>query len=127
MVVGAKSIPEFFKGSVLVPYNPPPHPFMKILVVYYQSIQITRLVLLLSGGYSSYSAMGMVMSNHELVESGAYPYGFAPEVEAWREVADDRDSDTSVSSSSEVLALGDDLDPSVNLAVEPDVENLRLL
>ncbi|OLY83638.1 hypothetical protein AYI68_g2213 [Smittium mucronatum] len=66
----------------------------------------------------------MVMRNHELVESGAYSYGFALEVEAWREVAEYKDSDTSVSSSSEVFALGDDLDPSVNLAGEPVMENL---
>ncbi|OLY80429.1 hypothetical protein AYI68_g5476 [Smittium mucronatum] len=29
--------------------------------------------------------MGMVMRNHDFFESCAYPYGFAPEVEAWRE------------------------------------------
>ncbi|OLY81730.1 hypothetical protein AYI68_g4158 [Smittium mucronatum] len=68
--------------------------------------------------------MGVIMRNHELVESGACIYGFSPEVEDWWEVADDRDSDTSVSSSSEVLALGDDLDPSVNLAGEPVIEDL---
>ncbi|OLY78648.1 hypothetical protein AYI68_g7296 [Smittium mucronatum] len=49
----------------------------------------------------------MVMHKHELVESGAYPYG-----------------DTSVSFSSEFLALGDELDPSVNLEGEPVMEYL---
>ncbi|OLY83910.1 hypothetical protein AYI68_g1935 [Smittium mucronatum] len=29
--------------------------------------------------------MSMFMRNHELVDSGAYSYGFAPEVDAWRE------------------------------------------
>ncbi|OLY80387.1 hypothetical protein AYI68_g5516 [Smittium mucronatum] len=68
--------------------------------------------------------MGMVMLNHELVEFGAYPYVFAPEVEVWREEATDKDSDISVSSSSEFSALGYDLDPSVNLAVEPVMEDI---
>ncbi|OLY85604.1 hypothetical protein AYI68_g198 [Smittium mucronatum] len=68
--------------------------------------------------------MGMIRRDHELVDSDAYPYGFASEVAAWREVVDDRDSNTSVSSLSEVAALGDDLDPSVNLAGEPIMEGL---
>ncbi|OLY80254.1 hypothetical protein AYI68_g5652 [Smittium mucronatum] len=68
--------------------------------------------------------MGMVMRNHELVESGAYPYWFAPEVEAWHEVTEDREGDISVQSSSEVFALGEDLDPSVNLAGEAVMEDL---
>ncbi|OLY84793.1 hypothetical protein AYI68_g1033 [Smittium mucronatum] len=54
--------------------------------------------------------MRMVMRNHELFESGAYPYGFAPEVEAWLEVANDRESD--------------DLDQSVKLAGEAAMEDL---
>ncbi|OLY79020.1 hypothetical protein AYI68_g6922 [Smittium mucronatum] len=66
----------------------------------------------------------MVMLNHELVESGAYPYGFLMEVRILREVADDRGSDTSVSSSSEVLALGDNLDPSINLVGDAVMEDL---
>ncbi|OLY83502.1 hypothetical protein AYI68_g2354 [Smittium mucronatum] len=66
----------------------------------------------------------MVMRNNESDESGAYPYGISTEVEAWTEVADDIDSDTLVSSSSEVLALGDDLDPSINLAGESVMEDL---
>ncbi|OLY84687.1 hypothetical protein AYI68_g1140 [Smittium mucronatum] len=68
--------------------------------------------------------MGMVMRNHELFESGAYPYGFVPDIKAWREVAKDRGSDTSVSSSSEVFALGEGLDPSVNLAGEAVKDDL---
>ncbi|OLY82842.1 hypothetical protein AYI68_g3029 [Smittium mucronatum] len=68
--------------------------------------------------------MGMVMRNHELFESGAYPHGFAPEVEAWREVANDIGSDTSVSTSLSAFALGDDLDPSVDLAGEAVMEDL---
>ncbi|OLY79583.1 hypothetical protein AYI68_g6345 [Smittium mucronatum] len=68
--------------------------------------------------------MGMVMRNHELVESSVYPYGFSPEVEALREVADDKGSDTSVSSSSEALALDDDLDPPVILEGEPVMKDL---
>ncbi|OLY78807.1 hypothetical protein AYI68_g7137, partial [Smittium mucronatum] len=42
--------------------------------------------------------MGMVMRNHELVESGTAPYGFAPG--------------------------GEDLDPSVNLAGEAVMEDI---
>ncbi|OLY82602.1 hypothetical protein AYI68_g3279 [Smittium mucronatum] len=66
--------------------------------------------------------MGMVMRNHELVESGAYPYGFAPEVDAWREVAEDRDSEASASM--EALELSGDLDPSVDLSGEQVMEEL---
>ncbi|OLY79754.1 hypothetical protein AYI68_g6167 [Smittium mucronatum] len=51
------------------------------------------------------SAMGMVMRNHELVDSSDYPYGFSSEMEAWRE-------------------LSEDLNPSVNFAGEPVMENL---
>ncbi|OLY77957.1 hypothetical protein AYI68_g8008 [Smittium mucronatum] len=40
--------------------------------------------------------MSMVRRNHELVDSIGYTYEFAPEVEAWREVAEDIDSDASV-------------------------------
>ncbi|OLY85117.1 hypothetical protein AYI68_g697 [Smittium mucronatum] len=64
------------------------------------------------------------MRNHELVRSGAYPYGFAPEVYSWREVAEDRDSDASASISIEALGLSGDLDTSVNLAGEPVMEYL---
>ncbi|OLY82343.1 hypothetical protein AYI68_g3535 [Smittium mucronatum] len=66
--------------------------------------------------------MGMAMRNHELVESGAYPYGFAPEVDAWREVAEDSDSEGSVSM--KALELSGDLYPSVDLAGEPVMEEL---
>ncbi|OLY81904.1 hypothetical protein AYI68_g3988 [Smittium mucronatum] len=68
--------------------------------------------------------MGLVMRNHELVESSAYPYGFAPKVDAWREIAEGRDTDVSVSLSIEVLELSEDLEPSVNLAGEPVMEDL---
>ncbi|OLY82661.1 hypothetical protein AYI68_g3215 [Smittium mucronatum] len=34
----------------------------------------------------------MVMRNHELIKSGAYPYWFAPKVETWREVDEDKDN-----------------------------------
>ncbi|OLY79347.1 hypothetical protein AYI68_g6586, partial [Smittium mucronatum] len=68
--------------------------------------------------------MGMIRRDHELVDSDAYPYGFSPEVATWRGITDDRDSNTSVSYLSEVAALGDDLDPSVNLAGEPIMEDL---
>ncbi|OLY85789.1 hypothetical protein AYI68_g20 [Smittium mucronatum] len=62
--------------------------------------------------------MGMVMRNHELVESGTYPYWFSPEVEAWRMIAEDRDSDASAFISIDALELSRDLDPSVDLAGE---------
>ncbi|OLY80592.1 hypothetical protein AYI68_g5305 [Smittium mucronatum] len=68
--------------------------------------------------------MSLVISNHELVESRTYPYGFSPEVEAWREVVEDRDSDASKYFYIEVHALDYDTDPSVNLAEEPVVEDL---
>ncbi|OLY84976.1 hypothetical protein AYI68_g851 [Smittium mucronatum] len=68
--------------------------------------------------------MGMVKRNHDLVESGAYPYCFTPEVEAWREVAEDRDSEVSASISIEALEVIKDLDPSVNLAGELFMEDL---
>ncbi|OLY79844.1 hypothetical protein AYI68_g6074 [Smittium mucronatum] len=48
----------------------------------------------------------MIKRDHELFESGGYSYWFAPEVDAWREVAEDRDN------------------PSVNLAGEPVMEEL---
>ncbi|OLY84968.1 hypothetical protein AYI68_g856 [Smittium mucronatum] len=64
------------------------------------------------------------MRNHELVESGAYPYGFAPEVDAWRVVAEDRNSEALASISIEALELSGDLDPSVNLAGKPVMEDL---
>ncbi|OLY77841.1 hypothetical protein AYI68_g8126 [Smittium mucronatum] len=50
--------------------------------------------------------MGMVMCNHNLVESCAYSYGFAPEI------------------SIDALKLSEDLDPSFNLAGEPVMEDL---
>ncbi|OLY84701.1 hypothetical protein AYI68_g1126 [Smittium mucronatum] len=68
--------------------------------------------------------MGIVTRNHELVESGAYPYGFAPEVDVWREVVEDRDSEASTSVSMYALELSGDLDPSVDLAGEPVMEEL---
>ncbi|OLY84363.1 hypothetical protein AYI68_g1474 [Smittium mucronatum] len=66
----------------------------------------------------------MVMRNHELIESSAYTYGFAPEVDAWGEVAEDRDSEASVSIYIEALELSGDLEPSVNLSGEPVMEYL---
>ncbi|OLY85720.1 hypothetical protein AYI68_g88 [Smittium mucronatum] len=68
--------------------------------------------------------MGMVTRNHDLVESGAYPYGFAPEVDAWRELAEDRDSEASASVFMDALELSGDLNPSVDLAGEPIMEEL---
>ncbi|OLY82131.1 hypothetical protein AYI68_g3754 [Smittium mucronatum] len=68
--------------------------------------------------------MGMVMRNHELVEFGAYPYGFAPEVDAWREVAEDRNSDVSASIFVDAFELSGYLDPSVDLAGEPVMEDI---
>ncbi|OLY77816.1 hypothetical protein AYI68_g8148 [Smittium mucronatum] len=68
--------------------------------------------------------MGMIKRDHELVESGGYSDEFVPEVDAWREVADDRDSEASASISIEALELSEDLDSSVNLAGEPVMEEL---
>ncbi|OLY82432.1 hypothetical protein AYI68_g3449, partial [Smittium mucronatum] len=68
--------------------------------------------------------MGIVKRDHELVESSAYPYGFSPEVNAWIEVAEDRDSELSASIYIEALELGEDLDSPANLAGEPDMEDL---
>ncbi|OLY80543.1 hypothetical protein AYI68_g5357 [Smittium mucronatum] len=68
--------------------------------------------------------MGMVMHNHELFESVAYPYGFAPDVYAWREVSKYRDSDVSASISIEAIELSEDLDQFVNLAGETVIEEL---
>ncbi|OLY80229.1 hypothetical protein AYI68_g5678 [Smittium mucronatum] len=68
--------------------------------------------------------MGMIKRDHELVESGGYSYGFAPEFDAWREVAEDRDSEASASISISALELSEDLYPSVNLAGEPIMEEL---
>ncbi|OLY80805.1 hypothetical protein AYI68_g5094 [Smittium mucronatum] len=59
----------------------------------------------LSEEISLYSAMGIFMRNHWLAE-------------------EDRGSVTSVSISSKTPALGDDLDPSINLVGEPVMENL---
>ncbi|OLY80357.1 hypothetical protein AYI68_g5550 [Smittium mucronatum] len=67
-------------------------------------------------GISLNSAMGMIKRDHELVESGGYSYGFAPEVDAWREVVEDRDIEASASISISGLKLNGDLEPSVNLA-----------
>ncbi|OLY83497.1 hypothetical protein AYI68_g2362 [Smittium mucronatum] len=70
------------------------------------------------------SAMGNVMLNHDLTESGAYPNGFAPEVDAWIEMAEFSDIDASVSVSNEAPALGIDLDPYFNYMEEPVMEDL---
>ncbi|OLY85357.1 hypothetical protein AYI68_g455 [Smittium mucronatum] len=75
-------------------------------------------------GISFNNAMGMIKLNHELVESGSYPYGIAPEVEAWRELAEDRDSEVSASISIDALNLSEYLDSSVNLAGETVMEDL---
>ncbi|OLY85605.1 hypothetical protein AYI68_g199 [Smittium mucronatum] len=66
----------------------------------------------------------MVMRNHELVETGAYPYGFSPEADTWREASEDRDSYVSASISIDALELSEDLDPSVNLEGEPVMKDL---
>ncbi|OLY79865.1 hypothetical protein AYI68_g6053 [Smittium mucronatum] len=63
--------------------------------------------------------MGMIKRDHELVESAGYSYGFSPEFDAWRKVAEDGDSEASASVSISALGLSGDLDPSVNLAGEP--------
>ncbi|OLY84706.1 hypothetical protein AYI68_g1121 [Smittium mucronatum] len=68
--------------------------------------------------------MDMVKINHELVESGYYPYGFAPEMDSWRVVAECRDSEASASIYIEAFELSEDLNPSINLAGEPVVEDL---
>ncbi|OLY82961.1 hypothetical protein AYI68_g2909, partial [Smittium mucronatum] len=68
--------------------------------------------------------MVMIKRDHELVESGGYPYGFAPEVDAWREVAEDRDIEASALIFISALELSEYLDPSVNLAGEPIMEEL---
>ncbi|OLY79143.1 hypothetical protein AYI68_g6796, partial [Smittium mucronatum] len=68
--------------------------------------------------------MGMIKPDHELFESGGYSYVFAPDVDAWREVAEDRDSEASASISISALKISEDLDPSVNLAGEPMMEEL---
>ncbi|OLY79391.1 hypothetical protein AYI68_g6542 [Smittium mucronatum] len=57
-------------------------------------------------------AIGMVMHNHEFVESVAYPYKFAPEVEVWPEDEKYRGIDVSGSISNYVPALGNELDKS---------------
>ncbi|OLY78424.1 hypothetical protein AYI68_g7528 [Smittium mucronatum] len=77
-------------------------------------------------GISLYRAMGMFMCNHELVESCAYSYGFSHEIDACREVVEDRDrnSDFSAFFSTEVSTLFADLDPSVNLAGKTVMEDL---
>ncbi|OLY78919.1 hypothetical protein AYI68_g7022 [Smittium mucronatum] len=67
--------------------------------------------------------MVMIKRDHELVESGGYPYGFSPEFDAWREVAEDRDSETSAYISIAALELSEDLYSSVNLAGEPVMED----
>ncbi|OLY82710.1 hypothetical protein AYI68_g3161 [Smittium mucronatum] len=58
--------------------------------------------------------MGMIKRDHELVESGAYPYGFVPEVDAWREVAENRDTGEPVMEDivSSLLGLSLNSDPS---------------
>ncbi|OLY81922.1 hypothetical protein AYI68_g3963 [Smittium mucronatum] len=61
-------------------------------------------------GISLDSAIGMVMRNYDLVESGAYPYGFYPEA--------------SESISIEALELSGDLDPSVKLAGGPVMKDI---
>ncbi|OLY80327.1 hypothetical protein AYI68_g5580 [Smittium mucronatum] len=66
----------------------------------------------------------MVMRNHEFVESGVYPYGFATKVESWIEVAEDGESDALASSSIEALVISGDLDPSVDLAGKPVLEDI---
>ncbi|OLY80593.1 hypothetical protein AYI68_g5306 [Smittium mucronatum] len=66
----------------------------------------------------------MIKRDHELDESGGYSYGFAPEVDAWREVAEDRDSEASAWVSISALGLSGDLEPSVNLVGESIMEEL---
>ncbi|OLY83501.1 hypothetical protein AYI68_g2353 [Smittium mucronatum] len=62
------------------------------------------------------------MTNQDFFELGAYPYGFAPEVEIWRGVMEDRDN--SVSFSYKASELGDDLNTSANFAGETVIEDL---
>ncbi|OLY85539.1 hypothetical protein AYI68_g268 [Smittium mucronatum] len=66
----------------------------------------------------------MVMRKYDLIKSGAYTYVFSPEVDAWREVAEDGDSDVLTSISIEAFELIKDLEPSVELAGEPVMEDL---
>ncbi|OLY78314.1 hypothetical protein AYI68_g7638 [Smittium mucronatum] len=68
--------------------------------------------------------MGMNMRNHELLESFDYPYVFVTGVESWRDVEKDRDNDSLASLSTEVPALGYDLNPSVNLEREQVIGEL---
>ncbi|OLY85797.1 hypothetical protein AYI68_g6 [Smittium mucronatum] len=68
--------------------------------------------------------MGMIKRDHELVESGGYSDEFSPEFDAWREAADDRDSEASALIYIETLELSEDLDPSLNLEGEPVMEEL---
>ncbi|OLY79040.1 hypothetical protein AYI68_g6901 [Smittium mucronatum] len=68
--------------------------------------------------------MGMSMRNHELVESGAYPYRFSPEFDDWRQVAKDSDSDVSASISIYPLNLSEKLEPSVNLERKTVMDDL---
>ncbi|OLY78819.1 hypothetical protein AYI68_g7125, partial [Smittium mucronatum] len=60
-------------------------------------------------GISLKGVMGMFMRKNELLES---------------DLAEDRDSDTFVSISSDVSELGDGLDPSVNFAGDPVIGDL---
>ncbi|OLY81204.1 hypothetical protein AYI68_g4259 [Smittium mucronatum] len=73
---------------------------------------------------SLYIAMGMVMRNHDLVDSNDYPYGFAPGIDPCRDVVEDRDIYASVSISTELLALRDDLYSSINFSRESVKEDI---
>ncbi|OLY83420.1 hypothetical protein AYI68_g2440 [Smittium mucronatum] len=59
--------------------------------------------------WDHYHAIGMVMRIHELVESGAYFYGFYPDIDAWRETEDDGGNNLLILISIEAIELIEDL------------------
>ncbi|OLY82742.1 hypothetical protein AYI68_g3129 [Smittium mucronatum] len=68
------------------------------------------LYISFSEGISFDSSMGMVMRNHELVDSGNCTYELAPDANTWRELAEDRDRDVSASIFIDAFELNEDLD-----------------
>ncbi|OLY77748.1 hypothetical protein AYI68_g8217, partial [Smittium mucronatum] len=60
----------------------------------------------------------MIILDHELVDSSAYPYVVSQEFIAWGGVVDGRDSDISTSISTKSPELGDGLDSPVNFTGE---------
>ncbi|OLY85596.1 hypothetical protein AYI68_g210 [Smittium mucronatum] len=67
----------------------------------------------------------MVMRNHELVKSVAYPYWFSPEVETWREETEDGDGDASASISIEFLELSVYSGPNPPVRFSPIISTVR--